>query len=87
MADLPKIHSFFAAIQFQARLNPHALAIASESQSLTYAKFCAAIERVTRRLVSLGLPTEGRVSIQVEIRKRLAASSCPRAPPGPPRRR
>ena len=65
MSNPTHISSFYAAILFQARVNPFSTAVSIENREITYRAFCADIEKVTRRLHRLGLPAGARVGVHI----------------------
>ncbi|HVZ43444.1 MAG TPA: class I adenylate-forming enzyme family protein [Ramlibacter sp.] len=60
--------SYFAFVQFQASVNGHGKAVISENHEVPYRVFVQHIERVTRRLDSLGLPRDACVGVLVKSR-------------------
>jgi acyl-coenzyme A synthetase/AMP-(fatty) acid ligase len=55
----------YEAILFQRRLSPHATAVVAGSAEISYTRFCADIDKVTRILHSHALPAGTRVAISV----------------------
>ncbi len=66
MSSPPQVPSIYAAILFQSRMNPHAVAVSSDSGNVTYRAFCSHIEKVTRRLAALELPASSRVAVHIQ---------------------
>ena len=60
------ISSYYAAILFQARLNPNAIAVSIGPREISYSKFVVDIERITRRLHGLNLPRTGCVAVELQ---------------------
>ncbi len=65
MSNPTHISSFYAAILFQARVNPFSTAVSFEMKDISYRIFCADIEKVTRRLHRLGMPAGARVGVHI----------------------
>jgi acyl-coenzyme A synthetase/AMP-(fatty) acid ligase len=59
--DIPSLN---AAIQFQARLTPHAVAIVTQERDYSYRTLARDIERVTRRLHAHGIAEGTRVGLK-----------------------
>lgn len=55
----------YSSILFQARLNPHAVAVSYGKQDVTYAEFSAHIEKITCRLNGLALRPSACVAVNV----------------------
>ncbi|WP_395685034.1 class I adenylate-forming enzyme family protein [Caenimonas koreensis] len=64
MPQLP-VPSVFAAIQLHARMSPHEPAVVTNTEILTYRRFCKAIDRVSRLLQEQNLPADSRVAVVV----------------------
>ncbi|MES3003878.1 MAG: class I adenylate-forming enzyme family protein [Pseudomonadota bacterium] len=66
MPSLQQIPSVYKSILFQARLTPHATAVALESREMSYREFARDIERVTRRLHRHGVEQGQRIGVLVD---------------------
>lgn len=66
MSNPTQLPSIYAGILFQARLNPYATAVVTDSGNVTYKAFAHHIELVTRRLDAQDVPDGARVAVVVE---------------------
>ncbi|HUR90985.1 MAG TPA: class I adenylate-forming enzyme family protein [Ramlibacter sp.] len=66
MSPHPPVSSFASWVQFQARTNPHALAVTAGNRNVNYRGFAEHIERVTRRLAAKSIEAGARVSVTVD---------------------
>ncbi|MBC7601570.1 MAG: acyl--CoA ligase, partial [Ramlibacter sp.] len=64
MSKLP-VPSIYAAIQIHARMHPHETAVVTNTEILTYRRFCNVIDRVSRMLQAQNLPADSRVGVVV----------------------
>lgn len=62
---MSQVPSLFSPILYQSRMNPDAIAVLADTSTSTYGEFCAAVEKITRRVQALAIPAGSRVAVQV----------------------